>query len=707
MNQIINGAPFVNALGINDKSIRALAVEPEAIPTHLPKVYIFAQKGRRGPQLVVGSGRDAVFGTDTFDPRKSYFNHQTMLSNLVNAEGNAQMIERIFPSDMGPKANFRLSIDLLPTTVPLYQRDGSGNIVLKQDGSPTPLTPAQTTPGYKVKWVLSNITSNLDAGGDVIADSDLYGAGATAVGDQTDGQAQSNRYPILEFWADSEGAFYNNSGFRIWAPNENSAGGVNTSIIGTRRVYPFRMAAISRAAANETAKIKETLAGESYFDFTLKSNVINPSTDAQFSLQDIYLDKYQSTGDRRFVPQYADFSGFKIYQDNIDTVLSMLYAVEKDFIGQPGQDFDILGDEETEKWLFNLFTLTSSSGTPYYASVLNTTDANAIRLSESTNIWAKGGGDGTMSAANFNSGVSAAVSEYANKNSNLMNSAINVESIMYDTGFPLAVKYDLCKFISERKNTFVVLSTIENGQPIPSNSEQNSIAVALRTRLQLYPESDYFGTQVTRGMIIGRSGKLRNSNYKEKLPLTLELAIKAARMMGAGNRRWKPEYLFDKAPNSIITNFDLDQVDNPYVPAQQRNKDWDVGLNYPQDYSRSAMYFPALKTVYGDDTSVLNSFFTAMACVELQRVGERAHRQFSGSISLTNAQLIDRVNKFVEDDVNGRFADLFKIKSQAYITSADDLRGYSWTLPIQLYANNMKTVMSLSIESYRMSDFTD
>jgi hypothetical protein len=34
----------------------------------------------------------------------------------------------------------------------------------------------------------------------------------------------------------------------------------------------------------------------------------------------------------------------------------------------------------------------------------------------------------------------------------------------------------------------------------------------------------------------------------------------------------------------------------------------------------------------------------------------------------------------------------------------DATRGFSWTLPIKLYASNMKTVMTTYVSAYRMDD---
>lgn len=693
---IVNGAPMTYLRGVQDKSTRTLIVEPEAIPTHLPKVYIFAQKGPSTPQLVVGNGRDQMYGSESFDLRKKFATHQTVLSNLLNAEGNSQMIERLIPTDAGPKANYRLSLDLLPTQIVQYKRDTNGGFLLDANGEKQPTTPASTTQGYKAKWVMSSVTTKTASD----TDSDLFGVAGQTAGDQVEGGVQSTRFPILEFWASSEGDTFNNSGHRIWSPSVNSNGGVNSRFAQEGKAYPFRMTAIRRSSAIASAKAVETESGEPFFDFCLKPGAINSVSDSQMYLGDIYASKYENLKDKRFPVKYADMSGMKIYQDNIDTVLDMLYTVESTFFGEVGSDFTV--DADDEKYLFNLFTGTSTTGAAYYSFELNSSDANAVRLSEGTNLFAKGGSDGTMTNAVFNQLVADAVSEYGNENSLLQDTAMYPESIIYDTGFKSSTKDALCKFISIRKDTAVVLATYEFGEKPMSAAEDHSMAVALRTKLQMYPESEYFGTPVMRGVVVGRSGTLRNSQFSGKLPLTIELAVKAAKMMGAGNGDWKVGYVFDRAPTNLINMFD--DVSAPFTPANQRIRDWDVGLNYAMNFSRSALFFPCIKTAYNDDTSVLNSFFTMMACVELEKIGERVHREFSGSTTLTNAQLIDRVNKSIAARTTGKFADMVKIVPAAYISGGDEARGYSYTILIKIYANNMKTVATLEIQAYRMSD---
>ena len=703
---IVNGTPMTYLQGIQDKSTRALLIEPEVMPSHLPKVYIYAQKGTPTPQLVVGNARNQMFGDDTFDLRKKFANHQTVLSNLLNGQGNAQMIERIIPTDAGPKSNFLLSLNVLSTKVRQYVRDADGAVVINAvTGRPTLGT--TTVDGYKVKWVVTNVASKTATD----TDATLFGNQAKIASSQKDDtvagdDVDSDSYPILEFWASSEGEYFNNSGIRLWAPT--AARGINEKVIEANRVYPYRMAAIRRVNADSSAKVVDTEDGSPYFDFTFKSSQINPNNDAQFSLSDIFLDKYQSTGSATFADKFGDLNGMHIYQANIDKLLGDFYDVEMALINTLADvpKANAMGDftgATDETHLFNIFSGQSSGEKHYFTFKVDENETDSSRLSESSNIFAKGGSDGTMSNAAFSLSVRAAVGEYANPDSLLMDTAVHTESILYDTGFDIDTKLAMCKFIAERKDTAVVLSTYEVDSISSDAAGEHSTAVALRTKLMMYPESDYFGTATCRGVIVGRSGVLINSQYTGRLPLTIELAVMAAKFAGAGDGKWKPEVLFDRAPNNEIKLFK--DISITFSPAKQRVKDWTVGLNYPMSFTRKTLYFPAIKTVYDNDTSVLTSFFAMMVCCELQKIGERTHRHFSGSVSLTNAQLIERVNKDVLRQSAGRFAGLVQIVPNAYISDGDDARGYSWTLPIEAYFNNMKTVMSLSLQVYRMSDY--
>ena len=691
---IVNAAPMTIMLGTQDKSTRALVAEPEVLPTHLPKVFIYAKKGPTDPQLVVGGSRSQMYGEESFDLRKPWATHATVLSNLINAKGNAQMIQRVQPADAGPPASIRLYLDVLPTQVKRYERNADGSFRTDADGAKIEIAGASVD-GYKVKWVAEQLMP--DANGE-----DTFGKADPVAGDQIDAatSVQSQRYPILDVRVAHFGSYGNLQGLRLWAPTTESSQAIDGRILTNEKVYPFRMAVVAKNDELSTPKLVETQAAEQFVNVCLKPDTINRNTDSELYIGDVFIQAYQNLTSPNLPPQWGPFGALAIYDQNIAALLAQFYAAEAALsIGSVGTDFTGEADEE---YRFNFVSGMSSYGVPYESFQMVTGSANSVRLSESSTIYAKGGSDGTMNEELFAQLVADAVREYANPNSILQDTARYPESIIYDSGFPLDTKYALCSFIAVRKDTAVILSTHDVLGPSLSASEESSLAIALRTRLQMYPESEFFGTPTMRGMIVGRSGKLIGSQYKKRLPLTLEIASKAADYMGASNGRWKSGFSFDRDPGSVVSMFN--DVNVTFTPAAVCNKDWDNGLVWVESYGRRSLYFPALKTVYDNDTSVLNSFFTMMACVELEKVGERVRRQYSGASDLTNAQLVERVNQAVIDQTLGRFDDRFIIQPDAYFTAADLARGYSWTLRIKIYAPNMKTVMTLSLEAYRIDD---
>lgn len=693
---IINAAPMVIQRGTQDLSTRLVPREAEPTPQHLAKFYLYTKKGPTTPQLVSGAEMTQMYGIDSFDLRKKWANHATVFANLVNAEGNAVMVERVIPEDAGPESNMLLSLDVLPTAVTLYERNIDGSV--KLDALNNPISTGSSTMGYKAKWVLTNLDEV--SGVNDAASIDNFGSATILPGDQVDAvtSTQSQRYPVLEFKASSRGAFGNDSGIRLWAPNVNSASGVSQSLMSAEKTYPFLISMIRRTDSTTSPKIVETVFGEQAMTVCLKPGTIDPVSDKQMYIGDILLDAYQNVNDPKYPAFFGDFSSLAVYDNNIKALVELFYAAEVPFIDS-FSDFTGVADEE---YLFNFVNGQSSQAVPYHSFQL-VSDATSTRMSEYSNIFALGGSDGTMDDDSFALLVEEKVVEYADANSQLQDIAVNVESILYDSGFPLKTKYALCSFISERKDTFVVLSTHDVNERKLSASEEHSLAIALRTRLQMFPESDYYGTPVMRGMIVGRSGKLRNSQYAKRIPLTAEIAVKAARYMGAGDGRWKNGKHFDGAPGSIVDY--VYDISINFTPASVRNKDWDVGLNWVQSYDRRSLFFPALKTVYNDDTSVLNSFFTALAIGQLNKVAHKAWREFSGVSHLTNAQLVERVNAFVIANTQGRFDDRYIVVPEAYFSEMDALRGFSWTLPIKIYSPNMLTVMTTMVQAYRIGDY--
>ena len=691
--QITSAAPMMNLQGIQDSSPTTPVIVAEQIPSHLPKFYIYAAQGPLDDQLVIGDAATQMYGAATFDLRSKFATHATVAVNAAFANANQCVLRRLQPADAPKPAAIRLSLDVLgPIQVPTYQRNSDGSYA--RDSTTGAIVPTgQKVLGYQVKWVVGPVPLDED-------DNDTFGLATQGPGDQTDSASstQSVLYPVLDIAASSFGANGNNSALRFYAPTAVSGVPLDTRILTDEQVYPFRMQFATRPDANTSSTVTPTISGDQYVDVCFVAGVIDKNTDAQLYVGTQVPGAWQDINDTSGTPNvYGPFGQFHSYDSEIAALVELLYTAEKPFI----DGFSDFTGADGEQNLFNFVSGVSSQNVPYHSFIFNTTDANAVTLSQNTNLYALGGADGTMNETLFDGLVGNAIQEYADPNNVILDTAAHPESIFYDTGYTLATKKQLCAFISQRKDTFLMLATHTVNAPVLTAAQESSVALSLKTTVSLFPESEVYGTPVVRAMIVGRSGTFIGSQYTKKLPLTIELLIKSAKYMGAGNGIWKSTANFDRAPGSVVDFFS--NINVTFTPATQRTKDWAAGLVWVQSYSRRAYFFPALKTVYSDDTSVLNSYFTAMIACELEKIGEASWREFSGESSLTDGQLCQAVDDFIVAEVQGRFDNRVVIQPTTTVIGQDAQRGYSWTTVIDLYANNMRTVGSLTINTLRMS----
>jgi hypothetical protein len=691
---IINATPMSYNNGIHDVSGRKLAPQSLDQPSHLPKSFIFARKGKPGKSyLVVGDSRPAIFGAETFDELSKYFNHATAFNNAFNKAGNASMVERVLPQDATAPAAFRLSLDLLATQVQDYVRNADGTYQIDSQGNKVPTN--SKVAGYLGKWVVEPI-SEINGVRD-------FGNGTVTVGDQVDsGNAtQSSRYPFFDFMVSSEGEWGNDKGIALWALTQLTNVQIDSRLITDQKAYPFQLAVMSRPDALTTPTAVSTLSGSTSITFSLKPGLRDRNTSAQLYLGDIFVRNWQDVSTPGMSPTIGDFDQIKVYDANIATVLGKIYTAELPAIDQFS---DILGEDD-EIYRINPFTAVSSYGAPYHTFQLVTGSANSVRLAQSTTLFAQGGSDGTMNNTTFAALVKAKMLEYGDRNSQRQDAVNNPENMFWDSGFPLDTKKALANFIATRKDTYVMVSTHQVGGPDLSDDQERSVAITLLSTLQNFPESATYATPTVRASIIGGSGHLLNSNYTDTIPASIDRAYAWSLYMGASNGKWVSKYKPDVSPNNQVTL--LRDLNVTFRPANARYKDWDAGMVWPEPYSMDMMYFPQFQTVYPDDTSVLNSAITAFACAQLTSIGEKVHRDFTGRSDLTKEQLVERINAAYMAAVKDKFDNRFTIIVDTTFTADDDLRGYSWTTTVKLGASPMRSVQSLTIESYRAEDLAN
>lgn len=699
MPLLTNASPRNIALGTDDQSMRIVYPEPIGLPQHTPKVFFFAEKGTTSPVLVDGPKFLKQFGDKTLNSSEKYFNHASLFASKILGEANSIVAQRVVPSDSAiSKLNLYVHVKLQQLIA--WERDNEGNFVL--DGSGNRIDTGNTIDGYFIQTLVDYVT---EEPGEVIT----IGAGEYL-------------YPIFSLDAANPGAYYNNLGIAI---KQNIGDNKNSAAID-KGLFTYDLQLFEKTPTGRTSI--STLYGDKEVEFSFTEYAKNPITETIFDFSTMLQKSWTNTDDVLLPLAYPLLAKPRVHYASIASLQNLLRDSETTVINNTSDpvltlsttDFADADSLSKDSGLINIIGVKYSNSVPYYGSTANIDDAvdptlnNELPIllstyfradvSSGTPLYLREGLDGTISNSIFETLVAEQMQKYNDTESEVIDTATNVESIFYDSGFTLDTKKELCKFVAIRKDLFLVLSSYTHNEEnnFPSIADESTTAAILKTQLKLMPESDYFGTPVMRGMIVMGSGMLSDETYRYRVPQSLDVAVKAARYMGRGDGSWSSVYRFDRTPNSVISI--LKDLKPDFIPAGTKAKLWANGLVWSQPLDRRQFHFPAFQTVYENDTSVLNSFFTAMAICTLNKINDDAWRNFTGSNGLSGEKLAELVEAFVNKSIKGKFDNMFTIIPKVIITEADEQRGYSWNLVTHIYAQNMKTVMVSRIVSARASD---
>lgn len=711
MYNIRNAAPRPILRGIRDLSGRPPVYEPEFIPTHLPHAFIFAERGGLMPELVSGDKMVRMFGRKTFQPRTAYYNHQTVMVEKVNAEGNQLMVQRVLPPDANPPATARLSVDVVEDELPVYERNQDGTWLLDENGDRIPT--GETVNGYRLRWLVEPtlVLDDIDVSNERLTEEEedrlmeegesrllqrSVGDGNIRVGEMTSSTGeQSQIYPIAEFEVNGIGSFGNRLGFRLSAPTTRDEIAIDDDVVYDQRAYLYRLQFVERDEDQATPRVLETLWGEQFVNFSFKEGVVNTAVDQDLHYQYAVLPAYSQEAAAGRPEIQGPFSTLHVYDNYIEEILEKLQGVEA--------PHGLVSDDPEDRHMVNFIGGTDPEGVPYEAIRIMGPADDGILLSSTTTHYCQGGFDGTMSLENFDRAVAYQCRHYGDLDAKVLDSAVYPQSVIYDTGFTIETKRDLMVPMGRRKDMYVVLSTQDVTRRQNRPSEESSVAIALRTAARMYPESVIYGTPTCRAVVIGHSGHLIDHPHKGLLPLTIEYAQKCARYMGAGNGMWKSNHAYDRPPNNHVRLFR--GVNADWKTVNVRSNDWDAGLVWVQNYDRRSLFFPGIQTVYDDDSSVLNAAANMIIAVELQKVAERTWRDLTGISYLTPDEFLARSDELIRQKVQGKFDGRVIIEPETYYTANDEQRGYSWSCNIHMYAPNMKTVGSFTVVAHRIEDY--
>lgn len=730
---ITKATPRAILLGVKDESTRQLPLETEALPQHLPLLFLLTEKSEE-MSIASGGAINQLYGNKTLNPSSAYYNHQSVMAETILARGNQIMIKPIkLPT--AKRATLRLSLETVATMVP----DGS---------DPTGTNKKTVT---RLIWHADRVDAGIGGNGlgqgtilgayrDGGESSNINGTLLSELITDTDTvyHATSSLIPIMDLEVDARGEFGNRFGISLEAPIDSDSFPTDQSLAASLKSFVYRLKLFERPEASSTPKPVYNKFSANSTDFVLKPHSSNPVSGSQVSLQDVIVDMYQEAGDAESTPMVAPFSNVYIYQDNIESTARLIaggYTVEGRDAADAVYTFNVPGLYQTEDQVRNnLYNVNIVTGTDILGNTYNNVNIEdsvrfgGVRLGKDAIIYASGGTDGIP----YKNGAidrletlrlyDEAVRDWCTtefvETNPVFDSAKYPFSTLHDSGFSMKTKLAMLQPMGLHKRIWVNLGTHSVAdyldpeavdlefvtQPQFGASEEIARGAALRAAASVYPESEVYGTPVVRAIIVMHSGKLRSGRTRDFLPLTLSVADKVAAYCGAGNGMWNSDYAFDDGDNKRETMFN--EVNNTYQSRAVYNKAWDAGLIWVQNYDRNSRFFPAYQTAYPNDTSVLNSLPVLIAISYLERVCEVVWRKLTGNGRYEPAQFLERSNELILDETRGRFDNRFTIVPNTQYTKADEARGYSWSTEIEIYANNSRTVGTFTIVAKRSSDLT-
>ncbi len=723
------------------------------LPQHLPHVMTLAE---RGPEYGFISGLTTgqrIFGLDTFNLRGPFTTHQTPYLNNFISRGNLVFLHRMIPAN-AKKAMLRIALETIPAEIPLWERNPDGTYAYDSNGERIQETNAgnpafvigqrivihtsllpYTTQGkaFGAGNTVTNYRPGTTLGTDNTPLSTLLDAGGNPV--------QSKLTPIGDLEINHYGKYGDRIGAIINAPTALDANPADTAKMAVIKAFLYNLTIVERPKDNTTPIVQRNLDDELSVDFTFKDDTYDPQLDdAALYLPSVVAENYDASNDLSVNPVYAPYGRIHVYRDNIVGLLDLLCigdvvvnpttttAGEEDYDADAFRDVNNVEftDHPENRDLLNFLTGIDQYGVPYFTfDVLSSVKFGGVAVGANNILYASGGSDGLdinastgrpdvlKNSLTFDKLVKTQFDNYGNL-LNFTDALRFPQSIFYDTGFSINTKLSLANMIGVRKDLSLILAThrfaeydnpstpVDNEWKLrgtQTTSEETAIAIALMTRLNLFPESEVLGVKVCRAIIFRQSGDIPNSKYQYRVPLSYHWADATSNYMGRNDGRWRSEGNAgqDDYPNNVVTT--LLNINNTSKKEDGYIKDWDNGLSYAQSHDIGRAFIPAVQTVYYDDTSPLNSAITMLGCVEVEKVCYRVWRELTGGSRLTPDEFIAKSNELVVKHTLDRFDGRFTIVPNTRFTAQDEQNRFSWTCDITVYSADMRTVGVFSVIS--------
>ncbi len=702
-------------INVIDNSIATVAYE-EILPVHRPLWPMRAQEGPVAFPTWCGTYLQAknLFGEQTFKASSKYFSKQAafLLDTLTFngaficriADSNASSaiaileahVETISSADAATKGIVQYELDENGARI----LDEEGNYVPKMNGD-TPVKEAGVRITYKLRYSLQGSEESLE---DLSPYTSTTGA---------------HVYPLFAFAASYVGEYGNDLAFSFsYKKSENTEGDVKyyKSVF-----YTFTPA--RREYASTTVKPHRDKYGRLFVSFASNPKAIDQDTGLIYSMENICNRAYEADG---YVLPYTIYT----FEDNFAAIGNQIIQAEIAAGNYAGLGCDLAAydedglivvteDPDTHEMSYSVDSsklniaavghmINVISGINlkknFFAHVeIDTTSSGAVVLADDSVLYLRNGSDGnSISDATVMEGIRALCDKSLQPM--IVDKARFPFTHMYDVGYDMKTKYALLEFLDVRDDIGVSLSTqvlLDNGDgrslDLNDQAEDEANGEALRAYALLMRESVLMGTDCCRAAVYCHAGYLAGGNYLEPMPFTYWDAHQHA-MYG------RTQYMSAIEPRGLPLAYnELFKVKSlkwtNYDPEGQ-SRVWDSGLNYVQYADMSRIHFPALRTVYRAETSVLVDQWFVDAVIYTKHVVRKAWAKFSGRNDST-VVLQGAIRNYLNSELTKLYAGKYTFTVTVYQTEDEVLLGYVQHVKIAITSGAQFRVLVVDIECNR------
>ena len=320
-------------------------------------------------------------------------------------------------------------------------------------------------------------------------------------------------------------------------------------------------------------------------------------------------------------------------------------------------------------------------------------DSDAVDLNESRILYLTGGADGNIDDDTIETLTRQYLKDLVYPE--LLDQPRYPFTHIVDTGVSIDTKYAFINFLGVHDAFKLILSTQNaNLGRFNTKAEDLSTGSALYAKCLLQPESIVKGTEVCRAEIYQQAGYLAAGLYKGIVPSTYDIMGKKSLYASTQRITGMPAGL----PSSEIDVFK--QWNWTPCDADLKQKSWDSGLNYFQHFDMTGIHWPAMRTVYRYDTSVLSSAAFTDAVVYTKHIARYNWSKYAG-IELEFSAFKNRATSDLTADLaymlNGTYG-----SSVEFTQSEEEAKiGYISHAIITLVGHPQQRVWKIDIECNR------